>query len=240
MTRRVPRSRRGAIFAIGGGLAVIAIGGLAFVYFVLFPTSSPKPFRLSLTTAAAAPVSPGTSLAGRWVVGAGSEAGYRVREKLGFLPAESDAVGRTSHITGSAALTESKGAVTIAGASFLVAVNTLKSNEAMRDQHIQTLGLQSATYPSAAFTLSSPMKLPATALKGGVFHASVTGIFDIHGTSRRLTVPLQMRLSGSALEAVGSLTFPWSEFHMTAPSIGGFVNVSSTATMEFDLHLKHA
>jgi len=26
---------------------------------------------------------------------------------------------------------------------------------------------------------------------------------------------------------------------MSAPSIGGFVNVSETATMEFDLHLQH-
>jgi hypothetical protein len=35
-----------------------------------------------------------------------------------------------------------------------------------------------------------------------------------------------------------SLTFPWSEFNMTAPSVGGFVNVTNKATMEFDLHLQ--
>lgn len=67
-----------------------------------------------------------------------------------------------------------------------------------------------------------------------------TGVFTIHGTSRRLTVPLQMRLSKTAIEAVGSITFPWSEFNMTAPSVGGFVNVTNRATMEFDLHLRHA
>jgi len=39
---------------------------------------------------------------------------------------------------------------------------------------------------------------------------------------------------------VGSLTFPWSEFNMTAPSVGGFVTVTGHATMEFDLHLQHA
>jgi hypothetical protein len=42
----------------------------------------------------------------------------------------------------------------------------------------------------------------------------------------------------SAIQAVGSLTFPWSEFNMTAPSVGGFVNVTDRATMEFDLHLQ--
>lgn len=220
-----------------------AVAAFAFIYFVLFPTSAPKPFTLSTastTATAATGVSTGTTLAGRWQIASGSRAGYRVREKLGFLPAQSDAVGRTSQITGAATLTESKGTVTVTGASFVVAVNALKSNEAQRDQHIQTLGLQSATYPTATFTLSSPVRLPASALRGGVVHDSVTGVFKIHGTSRRLTLPLQMRLSSSGIEAVGSLTFPWSEFSMTAPSIGGFVNVADTATMEFDLHLKRA
>jgi polyisoprenoid-binding protein YceI len=236
MRLRRPQTKRGGLLALGGGVVVIAVAAFAFIYFVLFPTSSPKPF--SLTTAkAATPVGSGTTLAGRWAIAGGSEAGYRVREKLGFLPAESDAVGRTSEISGGATLTESKRIVTVTAASFVVAVNTLKSNEAMRDQHIQTIGLQSATYPKATFTLSTPLELPADALSGNVFHTSVTGVFTIHGTPRRLTLPLEMRLTSSAIDAVGSLTFPWAEFGMTAPSVGGFVNVSSTATMEFDLRL---
>ena len=40
------------------------------------------------------------SVAGTWTVTDGSEAGYRVREQLANLPAESDAVGRTSDVTG--------------------------------------------------------------------------------------------------------------------------------------------
>jgi polyisoprenoid-binding protein YceI len=234
-----PRTKRGLFLSLGGAVLAIAVAGFAFVYFVLFPTSSPKPFSLAAAKATTT-VSSSTTLAGRWEIASGSQAGYRVREKLGFLPAESDAVGRTSEITGSATVTESKRIVTVTGASFVVAVNTLKSNEAMRDQHIQTIGLQSATYPKATFVLSSPVKLPAGALSGHVFPTSVTGVFTIHGTSRRLTVPLEMRLTGSAIEAVGSLTFPWSEFGMTAPSVAGFVNVSSTATMEFDLRLARA
>jgi hypothetical protein len=62
-------------------------------------------------------------------------------------------------------------------------------------------------------------------------------VFNIHGTSRSETVPLQMRLSDSKIQAVGSLTFPWGLFNMSAPSVGGFVNVSSKATMEFELAL---
>ena len=54
---------------------------------------------------------------------------------------------------------------------------------------------------------------------------------------KRVTIPLQVRHSGSTLEAVGSLTFPWGEFGMTAPSVAGFVSVEDEATLEFDLKL---
>jgi polyisoprenoid-binding protein YceI len=236
---RLPRTKRGVLFVVGGGFLVVAVAGFLFIYFVLFPTSSPKPFALT-SSAAAAPVSSGTSFAGRWTIAAGSVAGYRVREKLGFLPAESDAVGRTSAITGAATFAQSGQVVTVSAASFTVDVLKLKSNEAMRDEHIQTIGIQSATYPKATFVLASALTLPRSALGGEVVHTSVTGVFNIHGTARRETVPLELRLSNSVIQAVGSLTFPWSEFNMTAPSVGGFVSVTNRATMEFDLRLMRA
>jgi polyisoprenoid-binding protein YceI len=234
---RLPRPKRGAILALGGSVVVVAVAGFAFIYFVLFPTSSPKPFSLT-SSATATAVPTGTRFAGRWTIAAGSVAGYRVREKLGFLPAESDAVGRTSAITGTATFAEAGHAVTVRAASFTVDVSKLKSDQAMRDQHIRTIGIQSATYPTATFVLSTPLTLAAGALTGDVVHTSVTGVFNIHGTSRRETAPLEMRLSDSEIQAVGSLTFPWSEFNMTAPSVGGFVSVTNHATMEFDLRLK--
>jgi polyisoprenoid-binding protein YceI len=239
MKPRRPKTPRGAVLAVGGSLVVLGVIAFALVYFLLFPTSSPKPF--SLTSAAAAtPIRSGTKLSGRWTIGSGSLAGYRVREKLGFLPAQSDAVGRTSAITGETTVAESNGAVTVSAASFTVAVNKLKSDRSMRDQRIHTIGLESDKYPTATFKLSTPLVLPASALTGHVAHVSAIGVFNIHGTSKRETVPLQISLSSSAIQAVGSLTFPWSEFNMTAPSVGGFVNVTGKATMEFDLHLQRA
>lgn len=238
-----PKTKRGVALAIGGGLVALAVVAFALVYFVLFPTSSPKRFSLASTAtspAAATAVGSGTSLSGRWKIASGSEAGYRVREKLAFLPAQSDAVGRTSTIGGEATVTEHNRAVTVTAASFDVAVNTLKSDRSMRDEKIRVIGLESDRYPTATFVLSDPIGLPASALDGHVVHVSATGVFDIHGTSKRETVPLEMTLSSSAIRAVGSLTFPWSEFNMTAPSIGGFVNVTETATMEFDLALQRA
>jgi len=293
----IPRhpSKRGALFVLGGALALI-VGAFLLVYFVVFPTSSPRPFKLTpsgatgsgATTTPGAPASgsaaptggsgahpggpgiprggagapPGgsqsvptppaafsaaasasaasTGLSGAWNVSSGSQAGYRVREKLAFLAAESDAVGRTSKMTGRATFSEAKGTVTIAAASFAVAVDTLKSDRSMRDEKIREIGLESSHYPTATFVLTRPVVVAASALNGKVAHVSVTGTFDIHGTSKVETLPVEMTLAGSTFEAAGALTFPWSAFGMTAPSVGGFVNVTEHATMEFDLHLQRS
>ena len=220
------------------------------IYFVIFPTSSPKPFKLSATPTAssASPTtstqtssaSSGANAAGRWSIAGGSQVGYRVREKLAFLPAQSDAVGRTSEVTGAATLTKSKGVIEITAASFDAAVNTLKSDRSMRDEKIHEIGLESSRYPTATFVLSKSVTLPASASSGAIIHVPVTGVFDIHGTSKHETLPVEFALSGSTLQAAGSLTFPWSEFGMTAPSVGGFVSVTGKATMEFDLRLQRA
>ena len=239
-----PSKKRVALLAVGGGFALI-VGVFLLVYFVVFPTSSPKPFKLASTAAASTGSTSSASTSavnagGHWSVTTGSEAGYRVREKLAFLPAQSDAVGRTSSITGAATLTESRGTITITAASFNVAVNTLKSDRSMRDEKIHEIGLESDRYPTATFVLSTPVALTKNAVTGRVVRVSVTGIFNIHGTSKRETLPVELSLVGSTLEAVGLLTFPWSEFGMTAPSVGGFVNVTEKATMEFDLRLQRA
>lgn len=243
-----PHKKRVVLLAAGGGLALIVLA-FALVYFVLFPTSSPKPFKLATSSSGAAATG-GTSTTsaaaatsgagGRWTIASGSQAGYRVREKLAFLPAQSDAVGRTSSITGAATLSESKTAITITSASFDVAVNTLKSDRSMRDEKIHEIGLESDRYPTATFVLSNPVTLAKRAVTARVARVPVTGVFTIHGVAKREALPVEFSLAGTTLQTAGALTFPWSEFGMTAPSVGGFVNVTEHATMEFDLRLQHA
>ncbi|HXR28928.1 MAG TPA: YceI family protein [Solirubrobacteraceae bacterium] len=245
---RRPTTKRGTAIAIAASVGLVGVLAFLAVYFLLFPTSSPSPFKLSASAAASGQTSPSSTataragspsatLGSRWTIAAGSQAGYRVREKLAFLPAQSDAVGRTSQITGGATVTASKDTLRVTAASFTVAVNTLTSDRSMRDERIHSIGLESDRYPTATFVLSSPVTVSLSALSGRVAHVSATGTFNIHGTSRQETVPLEMSLSGSTLQTAGALTFPWSAFNMTAPSVGGFVNVTEHATMEFDLRL---
>ncbi|HEY6379256.1 MAG TPA: YceI family protein [Candidatus Dormibacteraeota bacterium] len=239
------------LVAAVAGAAIVVAGG-AFVYFAVFGTSSPPPLALSTpsstttgsgaqTSVVGAQTSVATAqLGGSWTVGNGSIAGYRVREQLGFLSAPSDAVGRTSSIKGAATLTDSAGALTVTTASFTVDVSTLTSDRSMRDERIRSIGLQSDQYPTATFVLTSPIQLPTATTTGQAVHVSAAGRLTIHGTTKTETIPLDARLSGAQIEVVGSITFPWSDFGMQAPSVGGFVTVTEQATMEFDLHLQHS
>ncbi len=139
----IPKSRRGrALLAAAGGVAALGAGSLGFVYFGLMGGTAPA--RLTLSSATPTPTTSTSASAtasassgqgtGTWTVAAGSVAGYRVREQLVFAPALSDAVGRTSAITGTMTLTQAGGVYSVTAASFSVDVSTLTSDRPMRDQ----------------------------------------------------------------------------------------------------------
>jgi polyisoprenoid-binding protein YceI len=228
------RSGRQMILAVAGALA-LALAALAAFFFVFFPTSAPKKLAITATSSPSSSPVAGGQAAGSWTTAKNSVAGYRVREQLGFVGAPSDAVGRTSAITGSMSLAQTATGYTVSAATFTVDVSTLTSDRSMRDQRIHSIGLQSDRYPTATFKLTSPIAVPASASNGEPFQVSSQGDLTIHGTTQNVTIPLTAKLSGSQIEVAGSITFPFGQFGMTPPNIGGFVTVQNNATMEFKL-----
>jgi len=114
-----PRSSRGWILTTLAGVVAVGVAGLLLVYFVLFSHSAPAPLALTSPSAAAAtPALTVTEIPGTWTVASNSVAGYRVREQLAFVQAPSDAVGRTSQITGSVTITGPAAALSVTAATF--------------------------------------------------------------------------------------------------------------------------
>lgn len=235
-----PRTRRGWLLSAVAALLLVVIA-FAATYLTLFGGSSLAPLALAQPTAG----TPGPSLAasqlpGSWTVASGSVAGYRVREQLAFVSAPGDAVGRTTAVSGSVTLTGTPTALVVSTATFTVDVSKLTSDDSRRDDHLRTLGIQTDQYPTTNLVLTSPIALPATATDGTAFKVSATGKLTIHGTTKMETIPITARVSGSVVELVGSITFPFEQFGMSPPSVFGFVSVVDSATMEFDIHLQHA
>ena len=248
--RNEGRSRRPLV--ILAVLAVVAVVAVGAVYLTFFTDDSPDRLTLSEEPGTTAPPAAGggaaaTTAAGRagdlvgtWRAVSGSEAGYRVREKLAALPAKSDAVGRTPGVTGTVRVERSGGSLVATDANFEVDLTRLTSDESRRDNRIRTDGLQTSRFPTATFVSSQPITLPPEAAAGEAVKAQAEGDLTIHGVTKRVTIPLDVRLTGNRAELVGSHSFPMSDFNITPPSIGGFVTVDPDATLEFKLVLEKA
>jgi hypothetical protein len=170
---------------------------------------------------------------GSWrVVPVESFVGYRVRERLTFLPAPSDAVGRTSAIDGSARIVGNR----IVATKVSTDVRTLKSDEARRDGAVRSL-LQ--RQPVASFTLGSPLVLPTTA-PGREFALKARGDLRLHGVTRAVVFPLRARWTSDRLEVIGSLRIAFADYEIRSPRFGPVLSVSDHAKIEVDLSFAHA
>jgi polyisoprenoid-binding protein YceI len=217
-----------------GVVALVAL--FAVAYFALFDTDSPPEFSLETkgSTNAAAP--PAGELAGTWTVAEGT-AGYRVREKLANLPAPSDAVGRTNAVTGQVTVSGQEGAYKAANVNFTVDVSQLKSDEDRRDNKIRTIGLETDKYPQATFTAAGPIDIPQDAVDGKVVTVQAEGDMNLHGVTKKVSIPMQVQRNGNQIQLVGNYEFSWADFGMTAPSVPPFVSVTGNPKLEFTIKM---
>jgi polyisoprenoid-binding protein YceI len=225
-------------YSLLGIVGVVVVAAGLFVYFGILSNDSPAVFSLekgSTDNTAAAP--PAGDVTGTWKV-AGGQAGYRVREKLASLSAPSDAVGRTTAVTGGVTIANEGSAYKAMDASFTVDVSQLRSNESRRDNKIRSIGLETDQYPQATFVAAGPLDIPADAVDGKVVTVQAEGDMTIHGVKKKVAIPLQVQRNGTQIRIVGNYDFSWDDFGMTAPSLPPFVSVTGNPKLEFDVTLQ--
>ena len=177
------------------------------------------------------------AVAGSWTVAGGSQAGYRVRERLASLSAESDAVGRTTDVTGSITL-ESDGTTTILTAGTLtVDTTTIASDESRRDNRLRTEGLQTDTFPTATFAITQPVEIPVVAVGGTASDLTLVGDLTLHGVTKSVSIPAQARLVDGTIQVAGSISFPLSDYQVVAPNVGGLIlSIADSGAVEFQVN----
>lgn len=193
----------------------------------------------SASTSAAASAGSGLDddLAGAWTVAADSQAGYRVREQLATLSAESDAVGRTSGVTGTITLESDGSTTTLTAGSLTVDTTTIASDEDRRDNRLRTEGLQTDTYPTATFTITQPVEIPAAAIGGSATDITLVGDLELHGVTKAVSIQAQARLVDGTIQVAGSITFALADFEIVAPNVGGFIiSIADEGALEFALN----
>jgi polyisoprenoid-binding protein YceI len=183
------------------------------------------------------PASEMQAMLGTWNAAAGSQAGYRMREFFVGGIAKSEAVGRTTDVTGTVAIDQSAGTAIVRSASISVQMSTLKSDKPARDEWLQTKALETATFKTAKFELLSPVKLSPPRM-GEVLKTEFPGQMTLHGQTRPVTMTIEARQTPDVIDIVGSARLFLSDFNIETPVVPGMVSADDSGLLEFSLVLK--
>ncbi len=232
------RLRRGLIAAGVGGVITVGLAGAGAI--LLGSHHAPAPLGLS----SPAPEASLSSADGTWTVAAGSEVGYRVQEKFINQPGPTEAVARTSKVTGGLRIVGGEAALKATAIHFSADLASLQSQDRyanyqayQRDFFIRSIYLQTDIYPNAEFKADS-VAIPAEIASGPV-SVSASGRLTVHGVTRAVTAALQAQLSGTDVEVAGSMTVDMRDFGIEVPDIS-FTTAQPMVVIEYHLLLVHS
>jgi polyisoprenoid-binding protein YceI len=200
------------------------------------PVASP-----STPTAASSP--PATSTASVTALPAGARrfaivperslATIRVREQVASVPAPGDAILTTRAFSGMVVLLPDGSFAN--GSALSVDLDTLKSDESLRDEWIKFNTLNTRVYPRAAFTLERLSGVPMPIAERGEWAATLEGTMKIHGIERRLSWPVQVTRSSGEVRVQGATAFKFGDYGMAVPANRLILSVVDEVKLEIDL-----
>jgi polyisoprenoid-binding protein YceI len=217
---------------IVGGVAVLVvlIVGVPFVYIHFIEGKAPAKFTLSTSAPPVGAALTAGQVDGKWVIGSGSQAGYRVQEVLAGQ--NNVAAGRTSHVTGSLQIS----GTTVSAAAFTVDLSTVVSDQSQRDQQFNGRIMDTAQFPVATFTLTKPISLGSLPHVNQTVTVKAVGTLAMHGVTKPVTASLQARDSGSTIVVVGEIPVLFANWNIANPSFGSFVRTKNNGLVEFSLN----
>lgn len=185
-----------------------------------------------------------TGIDGTWTVDASigsfsdftsSFVGYRVQEELAGIGAQT-AVGRTPDVSGS--MTVAGSAVT--AATIEADLTRLESDDRNRDGQLGRQGIQTDQFPTATFTITSPIELGSIPADGQEIEVMATGQLTLHGQTQDVEVPLTARLSGDVIAVSGSIPILFADYGIEKPESFKVLSVDDNGIMEFQVFFSRA
>jgi polyisoprenoid-binding protein YceI len=146
-----------------------------------------------------------------------------------LLGQKNTAVGRTTDVTGRIVI---KG-TTVDSGSFTANMKTVHSDQKQRDGQFQGKIMDTSTYPTATFTLTSPVQLGTPPASGATMAATAKGNLTLRGTTRPVVIQLTAEHVGTSLEVLGNLDVVFADWKIPQPSFPGVAVVQNHGTLEF-------
>ncbi len=185
------------------------------------------------------------SIAGQWIIdtetgefdddaATGSFAGFRIEEELRSI-GSTTAVGRTGAIAGSMTVD----GTTVTAASFEIDLTTITTDDSRRDDNVQD-ALETGSFPTASFVLTSPIELGDGAASGESVSVTGAGDMTIHGVTNPVEFAIDAQLVDGLVVAVGSTTMTFADFGVEVPDGGPVISVDDVGVVEFQFLLRQA
>src|SRR6266545_1863877 len=237
--------RRRAWLVAAVVVALLLVGGGAYALLSLRTSDSPAPAALDEpvqtspgSTATSGQAAAADSADGSWQIsGDGSSfVGYRVREQLAFVSSPSDAVGRSTAVTGTMQVAGDQ----VEAVRVEADLTRLGSDEARRDNAIRQNGLQSNQFPTATFELTEPIRLDQAPADGQQVTGKGKGRLTAHGVTHEVTVDLRGRWDGDTIQVAGQLPIRMTDYGIQPLQIGPVVSIEDGMTVEFRLRFERA
>jgi polyisoprenoid-binding protein YceI len=135
------------------------------------------------------------------------------------------AVGRTSTVSGSVAITGTTVTVTVDIAS-------VKSDQSQRNAQFDGRIMDLATYPTATLRLTGPISLGSVPALGSEVSYTDTGSLTMHGVTRSVSLPVPAERTATGIAVLADIPIAFPDWHIANPSVGGFVATANTGTLE--------
>jgi polyisoprenoid-binding protein YceI len=177
------------------------------------------------TAETTSPTAPHQGADGSWQVISTSQVGYRVKETInGF---DTEAVGRTNHITGTMTIEGN----TVTTAEFTVDMNTFESDESRRDSAFRGRVMDVAHFPTSTFALTQPIEFGSVPAEGERLLAAATGDLTLHGTTNSVTFDVTAELKGGKVGVFAQIPIVFADYNVPNPSVAT-IKTADTGLLE--------
>ena len=173
------------------------------------------------------------------VVPGKSQAIYKVREQLASVSLPTDAIGKTQVISGTIAI-KPDGSLDAAGGKFTVGVDTLQTDQSMRDGYVRRNILQTSQYPTAVFVATQISGLPASLPTTGGVTFKLTGNLTIRDVTKPITWDVTGTIQGDQLSVTATTQFKFEDFNLSQPHVPVVLSVVDQINLEMDIVLQRS
>ena len=114
----------------------------------------------------------------------------------------------------------------------------LQSDDDRRDGQLRRQALETESFPTATFRLTSPIDLGAAPVDGETISATATGELTLHGVTKTVEIPIEARLSGDVVTVAATIDILFADYGIDQPTSFLVLSIEDHGIMELQLHFR--